>query len=374
MVTAGARNGASWDFPRSPIASRHLLETAEAHGLDAATVLAGTGLTVAQVADPSTEVQATQELTIARNLLHEVDEPTSLGVETGLRYSLVSTGILGYAFLTSPTVRDAITIGRRFAALSSTFLDISTRESEDGLVLELDTVQIPADVRRFLVVRDLVAISQIAPLLVAGVFDADLTVELGLADLPLELAYLPLELLGETGLEVTVDEGASLSSITIPHELLDQPMPAADPDTAASCIAQCEELLERRRHRGEWRRRYAADCWRILPGCRRWGRWRVNSRWPNGLCTDNLPRNTPVFVRWWTRSARRSPSSYSETTSRSKRSHVGWATPKPRRSPRHSSVGGAIRPVGCMGDSAYAMSGCIKYLTDSHIPSPLRPP
>ncbi|GEM_PF-6614391 len=27
-----------------------------------------------------------------------------------------------------------------------------------------------------------------------------------------------------------------------------------------------------------------------------------------------------------------------------------------------------------MGDSAYAMSGCIKYLTDSHIPSPLRPP
>lgn len=250
MVTAGARNGASWDFPRSPIASRHLLETAEAHGLDAATVLAGTGLTVAQVADPSTEVQATQELTIARNLLHEVDEPTSLGVETGLRYSLVSTGILGYAFLTSPTVRDAITIGRRFAALSSTFLDISTRESEDGLVLELDTVQIPADVRRFLVVRDLVAISQIAPLLVAGVFDADLTVELGLADLPLELAYLPLELLGETGLEVTVDEGASLSSITTPHELLDQPMPAADPDTAASCIAQCEELLERRRHRG----------------------------------------------------------------------------------------------------------------------------
>ena len=59
-------------------------------------------------------------------------------------------------------------------------------------------------------VRDLVAISQIAPLLVAGVFDADLTVELGLADLPLELAHLPLELLGETGLEVTVDEGASL--------------------------------------------------------------------------------------------------------------------------------------------------------------------
>ncbi|GAS87991.1 AraC family transcriptional regulator [Mycolicibacterium brisbanense] len=244
MAASASRNGASWDFPRSAVASLQLLETAESHGVDAATVLAGTGLTATQLADPSIEIQAAQELTIARNLLRHVDDPTGLGLETGLRASLANTGILGYAFLTSPTIRDAITLGVRFAALSSTFLDVSMHESAEGLVLELDTSQIPSDVRVFLVQRDLTAIAHIAPLLLgANIPGARLRFATG------EIA-IPLELLEATGLEFTVDESSPGTALTIPNELLDQPMPAADSDTAAMCIAQCEELLDRRRHRG----------------------------------------------------------------------------------------------------------------------------
>lgn len=242
MAASAARDGASWDFPRSAVASRHLLDTAEAHGVDAATILAGTGLTIAQLADPATEVQAAQELAIARNLLTHVDDPAGLAVETGLRYNLASTGILGYVFLTSSTVRDAFTVGLRFVALSSAFLDMSLHESSDGLVLELDASQIPADVREFLVARDVAAIAHIAPLLITRPADAEVKIELSATD-------LPLDLFTATGLAFTVEADAPRTAITIPPALLDQPMPAADPATAATCVAQCEELLERRSHR-----------------------------------------------------------------------------------------------------------------------------
>lgn len=241
---AASRSAASWDFPRTTIASRQLLETAEAHGVGATTVLAGTGLTAEQLADTSVEVQAAQELAIARNLLRHVDDPTGLGLETGLRASLANTGILGYAFLTSPTIRDACTLGVRFAALSSTFLDVSMHESADGLVLELDTSQIPPDVRDFLVERDLAAIVHIVPLLLgANLPAAQVQIVAGGTD-------IPIELLAATGLEFTVDDHSPRTALVIPNDLLDQPMPAADPDTAAMSIAQCQELLDRRSHRG----------------------------------------------------------------------------------------------------------------------------
>lgn len=243
MAAAAARDSANWDNPRSAVTSRHILDTAEAHGLDAATILEGTGLTVAQLADPSTEVQAAQEMAIARNLLLHVDDSAGLGIETGLRYNLASTGILGYVFLTSPTVRDAVTIGLRFVALSSAFVDMSLHESTDGLTMELHTGQIPEDVRTFLVERDVAAIAHIAPLLITGDADAAVKIELAATD-------LPLDLFTATGLAFTVEADARRTAITIPPALLDQPMPAADPTTAAMCVAQCEELLQRRGHRG----------------------------------------------------------------------------------------------------------------------------
>lgn len=243
MAAAAARGSVNWDNPRSAVTSRHILDTAEAHGLDAATILEGTGLTVAQLADPATEVQAAQELAIARNLVSQLDDAAGLGLETGLRYNLASTGILGYVFLTSSTVRDAVTVGLRFAALSSAFVDLSLQETAEGLVLQLDASQIPTDVRRFLMERDVAAIAHIAPLLITGPADVEVKIELAEID-------LPLNLLATTGLALNVEKESRRTAITIPHALLDQPMPAADPATAAMCVAQCEELLERRSHRG----------------------------------------------------------------------------------------------------------------------------
>jgi len=76
-------------------------------------LLHGTGLTPAAVEDPDTQVATEQELTVDRNLLAALGEEPGLGVETGLRYTIGTTGILGFALLSSPTMREAIITGLR---------------------------------------------------------------------------------------------------------------------------------------------------------------------------------------------------------------------------------------------------------------------
>jgi AraC-like DNA-binding protein len=127
--------------------------------------------------------------------------------------------------------------------LSSSFHQIALRESHTDVVLELDASEIPDDVRAFLLERDLAAIAHVAPLLIGPTpFAVPVSIELQATDFPLDLEA--------AGLNLTFHTDASRTAITLPAELLDEPMPAADPDTAAMCIQQCEQLLERRTHRG----------------------------------------------------------------------------------------------------------------------------
>jgi len=231
----------SWDYPRSPVASRHLLDTAEAHGIDPARCLHGTGLTTQALADPDTEVQADEELAIARNLLAAAGDQPGLGVETGLRYNLANVGILGYALLASPTVRDAVAVGLRYISLSSAFVTITMHESGTEAVLLLDDTEIPPDVRLFLLERDLSAMAQILPLLYGrDLFSVPARIELRMPEPP--GGMLP-------DLAATITFDAARNAVTVPRKLLDQPMPAADPHTAAACARQCQELLDRRKQR-----------------------------------------------------------------------------------------------------------------------------
>jgi AraC-like DNA-binding protein len=244
MSATVAGRAPSWDFPRTAVASRHLLDTGEAHGVEATVCLFGTGLNAAHLAEPAFEVTAEQELTIVRNLLANIDDPEGLGVETGLRYHLASTGILGYALLTSPTLRDAINIVRRYTALSSAFVEFKLHETEAGVVMEFDGSQIPSDARQFLLERDLAAIAHVVPLLI-GTAPSESTLHV-----ELQAINFPAYLLTATGLPITIDANARRNGVTLPRALLDRPMPAADSDTAAMCIQQCEQLLDRRTQRG----------------------------------------------------------------------------------------------------------------------------
>ena len=233
----------NWDIARSPAPSRYILETARGRGVDDATCLAGSGLTPQQLADPATEVRAAQELTIIRNVIGRLGDQPGLGIETGAQYTFADTGILGYALLSSPTVRDAIDVACRYAALTTTYLNVAAPEvTNNEAVIAFDDAQVPPDVRRFLLERDFAIFLRLLPSLMGGI-EVPTTLRLEVAGLQLPASLVEMENL------TVVVENTARNALVIPVDLVTAPMPAADPQTAAICIRQCEELLNRRRTR-----------------------------------------------------------------------------------------------------------------------------
>jgi len=218
-----------------------LLDVALAHGMTERDCLRGTGLSPADLADCT--VEARQELAVARNLIGHVGRLPGLGVQAGLRYTLGSAGILGFAVLASPTMRAAITVTLRYLALSSAFVHIALEEVGDRALIVFEDSDIPPDVRSFFVERDLAAIGQIMPLLLGDEFpwqDVALELRLDAAHRQALSAMFP-------GVEVTPARPRNVFSA--PRVLLDRALPQADPDTARLCEQQCHDLLDRRQRR-----------------------------------------------------------------------------------------------------------------------------
>ncbi len=242
-MSIGDAAQADWDIPRPVATCRHLLEAARLHGIDAADCLADTGVTPADIDDSATEVQARQELAILRNILGRVNDPHEFARDVGLQYNFANTGVLGYALLASPTLGDAVNLACRYATLSSTFLRLSRHDTPDGAVLVFDDSAVPADVRGFMMERDLFALTSMVPLLIGQLSsDTPIKVELPGIDFPAGRLEFP-------GVTVELDVSATRSAITLPCDLLALPMPAADTAAAEACAKECEELLQTRRRR-----------------------------------------------------------------------------------------------------------------------------
>ncbi len=230
------------EIVRSPAPSRYVLETAKEHGLDAQTCLSGTGLTSDDLMNPAAEIRGGQELTIIRNVIGLLGDQPGLGMETGARYTVADIGVLGYALLSSPTVGDAIDVARRYVALTTTYRRLGAPEVNDTeAVITFDDAAIPADVRRFLLERDFAIFLNLLRPLMGGVIHAPTTIRLEVTDPQLPGSLLKIA----DNLDIVV-ENSTRNALILPVHLVTQPMPAADPQTAAICIRQCEELLNRR--------------------------------------------------------------------------------------------------------------------------------
>ncbi|GAB2557324.1 AraC family transcriptional regulator ligand-binding domain-containing protein [Nocardia heshunensis] len=233
---------------RPAVATRYAVETGRAQGISVAECLGGTGLRANELEQPGAVVRAGQELRVIRNLIaHGGAEgdgraaggpggtyrggARELGEATGRRYTLTSAGIVGYAMVTSPTVRDAIRLLPRYFAVTSVRFEPVFTETGDGLVVALGDGEIGSSVRDFLLARDLTAAREVVSALVS----------------PLALAAQP--------------ESESVGGgFTVPHEVLDRPAQAPDAHTGLLCVQQCELALDRRqRHTGT-----AAQVRRIL--------------------------------------------------------------------------------------------------------------
>ncbi|WP_037360622.1 AraC family transcriptional regulator [Amycolatopsis orientalis] len=237
--------GAWWDFRRNPVAVRIMTEVAAEHGLAVSEALAGTRLAASDLDDPGVEIDARQELTVVRNLVAALGDRPGLAAEIGSRFALGNYGLLGFAVLSSPTLRAALVVGLRYLTLSYAFIRVSLEESGEQARIVLDDREIPPDVRRFLLERDIAALTGFVPSLLGP------RLERYAADARVELSLETAEALGEIAPLAAVSFGHQRSALVFPRALLEERLPQADEHTARICEEQCADLLRRRTdHRG----------------------------------------------------------------------------------------------------------------------------
>lgn len=214
-------------------------------GVPVADVLAGTSVTQTDLGDPEGDITTADEVTMARNALRAVPDPASFGVTVGGRINLTNLGMFGFAAMASGTLRELISIGLRFFSLSTLHVSIQLSEGPADCEIVLDASHLPDDVRRFFTERDIAAIVATVPSFVHPV----LARHVGQIRVELALDEEYLRPLFDSVAIRQVKFDRDRTAIRFPREILDEPLPQADAHTLAVCVAQCEQILERRQRR-----------------------------------------------------------------------------------------------------------------------------
>lgn len=231
----------SWDFIRGPFGAQLFVEVGVEHGLSPARCLRGTGLTSAELADPTTEVQARQELQAGRNLVEALGWRPGLGVEVGRRVTVGGLGIWAFATVTSATYGEAVRLSLRFAELSPTFLRFELAADAAEARLRLHDDELPPDLAELLVERDLTAIALMARTMIGRLPPLRLETRLG----PASAAALARAI--DDAIEPIA--GCAANALIVPAELMAVPLPQADAATRRACEQEALRLLEARRAR-----------------------------------------------------------------------------------------------------------------------------
>jgi AraC-like DNA-binding protein len=211
----------------------------QAMGHNAQECLAGTGLTPAELLAGAAAPAFTlaQEFRFHRNLLQLSGDPL-LGLTLGRAYTAQTYGLFGYAFLSAPTLRHALSIISNYGPLSFTLFRIDFRETATaGIVQFSRQVDIPADLLAYYVDRDLTAA------LYGG--ETELAARLNPTGVAMMHSGQGRKHHYERffGCPVTFD--APRSELRVAAAILDTPMPLQDADAAAICQQQCQLLLAR---------------------------------------------------------------------------------------------------------------------------------
>lgn len=227
---------------RSIVSVQLLTRFAAGHGLTPATCLRDTGIDEAALANPNTEILASQELQLTRNLVREIGHLPGIGLDVGLQYHLSAYGIWGFALVTSPNLRSAFTVAANYLDLSYAFVRFQPGVVNDQVYqMRLDDRQIPDDVRQFLFERDLGAwanaMNEMRPSLIPVTEAAFRCPRPAYAARYRELC----------GVEPRFD--AADNVISFDTSRIDDPLPQSDSDMARLCLEQCRQLLEKRRVR-----------------------------------------------------------------------------------------------------------------------------
>lgn len=230
-----------WSIRHGIASVRHLIRVATANGASLSDCLQGTGLSEADLQAADTEITTEQELRMIRNVVRALPGVPTLALQVGASYQLTDFGIWGYALISSGSLREAMRLALRFLDLSYIYGELSLEESAGEIRLKFDYAAIPAEIRPFLLERDMAAI-QAVQLQVAPQSRPMLRLKLGFAR-PSYWRQL------EAALGMKPEYGADATEVVLDPRVLDRALPQANEATLRMCEAECGKLLARRRQR-----------------------------------------------------------------------------------------------------------------------------
>lgn len=231
---------------RSITSVQIICDYASGLGIDPQNIIAGSAIRPEQL-QGEWQIDDQQELHVINNLLSHTGSPEETGMALGIRYQLTSYGIFGYALLSSSTLRQAITFGQQYLALTYIFSELRLVEeaASQQAFIEIHC-PLPGDRGRLLASRDmwavLVIMRELLPQLEQG--KHNIVIELDMPEPNGFAASLPGKLLQQSG--VSWHFNAGRFAFTGLSTLLDDPLPKANAITAQLCEQQCHELLNQK--------------------------------------------------------------------------------------------------------------------------------
>lgn len=232
---------ASWNFRRGNASVRLLVQLGVEHGLSPQQLLMDSSLTPSDLEDLKGEIEASDELAVIVNLIRLLPNVPGLGLEAGSRYRLTTYGIWGYALISSPTLHSAALLALRYLNLTYAFTHFSMHSANGITSFTLGDLEVPAEVRRFVVERDAVAMR----VLQRDVFQAELPLlKVSFKGPPPPYAGLYGKYFG-----VEPEFHAQYNRAEFPSHYMDLPLPQANETTVAMCEDICRDLLNQRRSR-----------------------------------------------------------------------------------------------------------------------------
>lgn len=230
----------SSQLSRSAASARLLLELADERSLDMVACLRGTGLNMGQLAEPGSEIATAQEERLIANIVALVGTDSDFAVAAGRRYRLEIFGMLGFACMSAPTVREMLAISLRYQDLAFTLARARAEREAGHTYIALTGSHLLAPVRRF-------AIEQC----ISTVWTAVAEIDAAAPRPRVELVYPQPDLTDpfEQHFGSPARYGLAVDRIGYPNTYLDRPRSQIDPAALELCERQCRDMIARRRAR-----------------------------------------------------------------------------------------------------------------------------
>lgn len=217
---------------------RHLADQVARMGADVHRWLSRSGLREGQLDDVSFTVSFAVFRALVRDALELTREP-ALGLFVGERLVLGSHGVLGYAAMSSGTVREAMELLVRYAQLRLEAVSIRAEVTPAEVRVCFEEGFPLGDVRRPLLEAVLLSIKNVLDAISLG------ACRVGSVSFPFErpgYSDVARELFG-----CEVRWGASWTGFTLPPQALDVPLRMADPAAFREAALLCQRELEKLR-------------------------------------------------------------------------------------------------------------------------------